>query len=338
MNLPPLHGNWVDLIIILMILFSLWSNRGRGVILGMIDLGGFLLSFVAALKLYLVVGNLLVLNFSLPHGIANAVGFLLSGFLAEISISFLIRIIVHQIYPAIWKRIRFSPTLPRLMTLNRILGIIPILGETMIFTAFLLTLLVTLPIAGTIKKDIIDSKLGGPLVVNTQSVEGQLNRIFGEAVTETLTFLTVTADPSSGERVDLGFKKTDGIVDGIAETLMVSLVNNEREKAGLKKLIVSVPLGNLARLYAQDMFTWGYFSHYNLQGQSPFDRMQKKDISFLAAGENLALAPNVNLAFQGLMNSPGHRANILSVDFGKIGIGVIDGGIYGEMFVQEFTD
>jgi uncharacterized protein YkwD len=38
------------------------------------------------------------------------------------------------------------------------------------------------------------------------------------------------------------------------------------------------------------------------------------------------------------MNSPGHKANILSISFGKVGIGVIDGGIYGEMFCQEFTN
>jgi len=44
------------------------------------------------------------------------------------------------------------------------------------------------------------------------------------------------------------------------------------------------------------------------------------------------------LAMQGLMNSPGHRANILSPSFHKVGIGVLDAGIYGEMFVQEFTD
>ena len=82
----------------------------------------------------------------------------------------------------------------------------------------------------------------------------------------------------------------------------------------------------------------GYFSHYNPEGESPFDRMEKAEINYLAAGENLALAPTVTLSHQGLMNSPGHKANILSPDYGKIGIGVIDGGIYGKMFVQEFTD
>ena len=58
----------------------------------------------------------------------------------------------------------------------------------------------------------------------------------------------------------------------------------------------------------------------------------------IPTAENLALAPNVDIAHKGLMNSPGHRANILSPSFGRVGIGVIDGGGYGKMFAQEFAD
>ncbi len=86
------------------------------------------------------------------------------------------------------------------------------------------------------------------------------------------------------------------------------------------------------------MFEKGYFSHENLEGKSPFDRMEAAGIIFKVAGENLAYAATVDLAHNGLMRSPGHRANILEVDFGTVGIGVIDGGIYGKMFTQNFTN
>jgi uncharacterized protein YkwD len=66
--------------------------------------------------------------------------------------------------------------------------------------------------------------------------------------------------------------------------------------------------------------------------------MAQGNIAFNFAGENLALAPSVDLAMKGLMQSLGHKENILSKDFQKLGVGVIDGGIYGEMFCQEFTD
>ncbi len=38
------------------------------------------------------------------------------------------------------------------------------------------------------------------------------------------------------------------------------------------------------------------------------------------------------------MNSQGHKENILEVKFKKVGIGVIDNGYYGKMFVQVFSD
>lgn len=74
------------------------------------------------------------------------------------------------------------------------------------------------------------------------------------------------------------------------------------------------------------------------EGFSPFDRMDETGMIYNFAGENLALSPNTDIAMQGLMSSPGHKANILSINFGRIGVGIMDGGIYGEMFCQEFTN
>lgn len=338
MNLPALHGNWIDLIIILIFTFYLLGGWNRGFVLGFVDLGGFLLSFISALKFYAFFGSLLVLNFSIPRGIANAVGFLLCGMLAEMFFFFLIKILIRKIYPHLIMKLKDGKTINFLPRLDKWFGFIPILGEATIFIAFILTLLIALPIQGAVKKSIISSKLGGPLVARTQTVERQLNSIFGEAVNETLSFLTVNPNPNSEEKVDLGFNQNQITVDEKGEEIMLTLINQERVKAGLSQLTFSTKLQEVARNHAKDMFAHGFFSHYNPEGQSPFDRMDKKGIKYGAAGENLALAPNVYLAHQGLMNSPGHRANILNADFGKVGVGIIDGGIYGEMFVQEFTD
>jgi uncharacterized protein YkwD len=66
--------------------------------------------------------------------------------------------------------------------------------------------------------------------------------------------------------------------------------------------------------------------------------MHAAKISFTTAGENLALAPTIPVAHAGLMNSPGHRANILRREFGRVGIGVMDGGMRGLMVSQEFRN
>jgi uncharacterized protein YkwD len=68
------------------------------------------------------------------------------------------------------------------------------------------------------------------------------------------------------------------------------------------------------------------------------DRMQQARIGYLSAGENLALAPSLYLAHSGLMRSPGHRANILRPQFGRLGIGILDTGQHGLMVTQNFRN
>ena len=254
MNIPALHGNWIDLAIILIVIFYLWGGWGRGFILGIIDLWGFLFSFFAALKFYSVVGGLIVNNFSLSVGIANASGFLLSGIIAEIVFSLSINYLYIRSYRKVTEKIKDKKKFFKIVRIDKILGFIPATGEAMIFTAFILTLFITLPVAGSIKKDILSSKVGGPLVSHTQIVERQLNSIFGAAVNETLTFLTINASPSSGEKVDLKFTTSDIKIDEGAESTMLNLINSERGKMNLQHLSVSFPLRELARYYAKDMF------------------------------------------------------------------------------------
>ena len=86
------------------------------------------------------------------------------------------------------------------------------------------------------------------------------------------------------------------------------------------------------------MFARGYFAHMTPEGKDPFARMKEAGITFTNAGENLALAQTLAIAHNGLMNSPGHRANILRPQFGRVGIGILDGGVYGLMISQEFRN
>jgi uncharacterized membrane protein required for colicin V production len=98
------------------------------------------------------------------------------------------------------------------------------------------------------------------------------------------------------------------------------------------------PLLQVARSHSAEMFELHYFAHNSPVTGSPFDRLRRAGIGFVVAGENLAYAPNVQIAHEGLMNSPGHRANILRPEFGRVGIGAIRSQLRGTMFSQEFTN
>jgi uncharacterized YkwD family protein len=120
------------------------------------------------------------------------------------------------------------------------------------------------------------------------------------------------------------------------EQQMVDLVNQARQKQGLPVLTVDPELAHTARLKSQDMVANHYFSHQSPTYRSPFDMLKQFGISYTTAGENIACNQSVSAAHQALMNSSGHRANILSKDFTRIGIGIVNGGSCGKMFTQQF--
>jgi uncharacterized protein YkwD len=112
------------------------------------------------------------------------------------------------------------------------------------------------------------------------------------------------------------------------------LVNRVRSENGLPPMRLSARLSNVAQNHANDMYTQGYFSHKNPLGESSFDRMAKEGITYTNAGENIAKGqPTPQEVMKSWMNSPGHRANILSPKFLKLGVG------YREAhWVQDFTN
>jgi uncharacterized YkwD family protein len=122
------------------------------------------------------------------------------------------------------------------------------------------------------------------------------------------------------------------------EQQMVDLVNQERVERGLAPLKVNERLIEVARVKAQDMIDQQYFSHQSPTYGSPFDMLAQFNVTYRTAGENLAGNQTVEAAHQALMNSEGHRANILSPNYGEVGVGIIEGGPYGKMFVQLFKD
>jgi len=106
------------------------------------------------------------------------------------------------------------------------------------------------------------------------------------------------------------------------EQQILTLVNQERAKAGLQPLQMDWELQRVARIKSQDMQSKRYFSHQSPTYGSPFDMMRKFGISFRTAGENIAQGHRTpQQVMNSWMNSSGHRANILNANFTHIGVG-----------------
>jgi uncharacterized protein YkwD len=321
------QGNWVDLIIILVLIYFFLDGLRSGFFNQFFELVGFVISLCASLIFFPRVAPLFVKFFQIPESFANAISFFLVWFLIEAIYVFLVQKIL-----VLGGKITMSK-------LSKWLGFLPGIVNGLVMLAFLLTLIVVLPVPSFLKKDLYASTLGSKILSETAQLEQPFQEIFGPAAKDlqkSLTFLTIT--PESQERVPLQIGTSTLRVDEQAEQKMFDLVNSERVKVSLKQLVWDARISDAALAHSCDMFERRYFSHISPEGKDVGDRLIEAKISFFVAGENLAYAPDVLRAHEGLMNSPGHRANILNPQFGKIGIGVIDGGIYGMMFTQNFTD
>jgi uncharacterized protein YkwD/uncharacterized membrane protein required for colicin V production len=318
--------NAIDLLLVVAIILSLMNGYRRGFVHGVIDLAAWVLSLIAALRYYQPVARWLGVHLDLWSEVWDQpIAFILIGVLVSVA--------VHLVGHALLRR------LPRNIqehSVNQILGLVPGFVNGLILAAILSALLLAIPLSEGLSERTRDSVIANRLAVYAERLEGALRPVFGEAIGRTLNLLTIR--PDSDERVTLPFKVTNVRPRPDLERRMLDLVNQERAAAGLRPLAADPELTEVARQHSTDMFARGYFAHDTPEGLSPFDRMRAADVRFLAAGENLALAPTLPVAHTGLMNSPGHRENILRPQFGRVGIGIMDGGMRGLMISQEFRN
>lgn len=107
------------------------------------------------------------------------------------------------------------------------------------------------------------------------------------------------------------------------EDLMVELVNHDRVIAGLQPLIYEKKYNNIARQHSSNMISHHFFSHEDHQGNHSNDRMTAGGVDFYWYGENIAYGQYSSIfAHEALMNSKGHRNNILRKEFTHIFVGV----------------
>lgn len=107
------------------------------------------------------------------------------------------------------------------------------------------------------------------------------------------------------------------------EQQLFKLLNMERENARLQKLQWDPKVARAARAHAQKLADYGELSH-RFAGEPELDqRVGATGARFNAVAENVAQAETAEEAHLALMNSPGHRANIMNANYNAVGIGVV---------------
>jgi hypothetical protein len=120
------------------------------------------------------------------------------------------------------------------------------------------------------------------------------------------------------------------------ERQLFDLVNHERAKAGLNKLEWNDKLAQAALAHSRLLGQHQDLSHQFAGEHNLQERAGATGVRFNSVAENVAEAPDVETAHRGLMNSPGHRENILNRDYNAIGISIVQDG--RQLFVtQDFA-
>lgn len=137
------------------------------------------------------------------------------------------------------------------------------------------------------------------------------------AIPTTETKTTTTAAPAT----------TQAPTTSNYEQRVAELVNVERQKNGLAPLTLDSEISNVARIKSKDMSDNNYFAHQSPTYGSAGNMLTQFGIKWNAWGENIAAGQKTpEDVVNAWMNSEGHRANILSPNFSKIGVGYVNNG------------
>lgn len=168
----------------------------------------------------------------------------------------------------------------------------------------------------------------------TTSIQNNVLWQWLSAIPEAATRKTVHSTRNLTSTTSVSRNSADGSVYPGEEAEMISLINQERAKAGLPDLQVDATLVQLAETKSRDMVRFNYFGHNSDRFGTVYDQLDHAGIGYQIVAENLIAATNCVKALESENQSPAHRGNLLNPHFTRIGVGVVRGGPHGLMITQ----
>jgi len=101
-----------------------------------------------------------------------------------------------------------------------------------------------------------------------------------------------------------------------------NLLNSDRARYNLPPLTIDPELCRIARIKSQDMRDNQYFAHTSPTYGDVRSMLKQFGYTYAAAGENIAHHATAEKAQAAFLSSPGHRKNILSSTYTKVGVGI----------------
>jgi uncharacterized protein YkwD len=328
------HFSLVDPVLLVgTALLVVHSVRQGGFVPYLTELIAFAVGLTAAFAAFGPMGQFIHTRLGVNQGVASFGSFLLVLVLVHAAVQAPVARAVTLVGP----HLRELPPNPLAVA-----DAMPAAGVAVMVATLLLCVAVALPVTSGLKPLVTGSLLGSQLVNHAGLVEAPVQRLLAPPSANPNRILESDPVSNPGEDAFLKLQFPPDLTtqpDPPGEDRMLQHVNQARAQVGLSPLRADPLLQQAAREHSTDMYKRHYFSHRTPDGKTPYDRLRDLRFHFVTAGENLAFAPDVDQAFDSLMKSPDHRANILNPDFRCIGVGAYKGlNGYEEMFTQDFAD
>lgn len=162
--------------------------------------------------------------------------------------------------------------------------------------------------------------------------------VLGAVPAHVLPPTTLVAGGQTAAVLPLPYRVPKAAFSWDLEVTELYLLNDARVAAGLPALVPHAGIRAAARVHGKELFARGYLTHRSRDGRWPTQRVLDLGIKVTLVGENLAYAPTLREAHQALVASAVHRQNMLSPRYRRAGIAVINGGPFGVLVVQDFSD
>lgn len=123
--------------------------------------------------------------------------------------------------------------------------------------------------------------------------------------------------------------RLSGVADGGGRDVesvrreLIEMLNETRRGAGLPELTEHAGLREVALGHSRDMVANDYIGHQSPRSGTPADRVRTSGLQSGLVLENIGRGYSAAEIHRGLMESPGHRANLVNPDVSHVGIGVV---------------
>lgn len=320
----------IDALIVALLLFLGVRGWFRGLVREAMDLVGLVAGIVLAFRLGGPVGKMIEAVSNISPDAARLTG----GLIVLVATGLAAALIARVVGP----RVRW----PGLNLIDRAGGVTLSVAWGGFAAIVLLSLLAILPVPAAVGRQLEASAISRFLTNPAGAPQAVFRGLSGDRVVQALLNLNQLVGErrvviEGDESVALTPAEPGDLEPAPeAATEVFDLLNRARLDAGEDPLAWSAALAVVAEGHAVEMYTGGYFSHRSPITGTVGDRLEAAGITYVVAGENLALAATTADVHRGLMGSPGHRENILRSEFRRAGVAVVAGPL-GLMTVQIFT-